>query len=126
MQGYKATLYLGTDIPFLEMGHLAKVTQTMLDQFLKVVVAPKFDGYTLTHGTGYYKGDIEDVYLLTILSTNPPEGTLTMYMLMQAFEKQIREVADEYRKTFMQNSVLYDIHAVGYAFSEKEKPDAST
>lgn len=82
------TFYFGTAKPD---GGL--VTESDWRQFLNEVVAPRFPGFTHYLAHGEYKGVAEDNHILVIVHGNGDET-------------RIREMVDEYKRRFAQETVL--------------------
>ena len=79
-------LFLGRNIP-----DAGKVTNEMLDAFIATEVTSRFDGFTVTEGIGFWKGQQEKVTFLTFITD---EAT------------KVAEIADAFKSAFRQDSVL--------------------
>tara|TARA_B100002019_G_scaffold280562_1_gene283642 strand:- start:115 stop:429 length:315 start_codon:yes stop_codon:yes gene_type:complete len=79
-------LFLGRNIP-----DAGKVTNEMLDAFIATEVTSRFDGFTVTEGIGFWKGQQEKVTILTFITD---EAT------------KVAEIADAFKSAFRQDSVL--------------------
>jgi hypothetical protein len=89
-------IYLGRDVPLPQLGHEVEgvVTGDMLAEFLIDTVTRYFKSWTLTEGVSSWKGNAEDVFILTIIG-DTYENAL-----------EIRAIANEYKKRFLQEAVL--------------------
>lgn len=88
-----ATTYqivLGRDIPILDR----QVSSLDLDLFIEHEVMPRFDSFTISHCVGYWKGQPEDVCVITIVSDDYYDGI------------NINSIAEAYKKKFYQDAVL--------------------
>lgn len=107
----KATLYFGDNIP--NSGETSpidgqvlpdrKVTETLFRAFLKDHIMPHFPGFTITNGAGYWKGELETVRMVTILSQDS-----------DAFRNQVRQFAEQYKTRFSQEAVAYEFVAAAF------------
>jgi len=79
-------LFLGRNIP-----DAGKVTPAMMRDFIREEVCPRFDGFTVTEGVGFWKGDQENVTILTFITED---------------SDSVREIADAFKVAFRQESVL--------------------
>ena len=96
----KAELYFGCDIDRLNR----RVTGREIADFLSDVVSPRFPGFTVLHGQGYWEGKPENSFVVVIISGGY-SGDL---------QKRIKEIIDYYKKTYYQDSVgciTYDVKA---------------
>lgn len=71
------------------------VGRAALQRFVRDAVSPRFDGFTLTAGKGYWRGSAEEVAVLSVITDNPTADQLKM-----------REIAQAYKDRFRQESVL--------------------
>lgn len=92
-----ATLYFGRSVP-----HGREVIDTHSFQtFLAESVTPHFPGFTVQESVGYWKGQRELVYVLTLLSEDSDN-----------FRHQCREIAEHYKTRFHQEAVgIAFVHA---------------
>lgn len=79
-------LFLGRNIP-----DAGTVTKAMMQQFIREHVCIRFDGFTVTEGVGFWKGEQENVTILTFITDDVDS---------------VREVADAFKTAFRQESVL--------------------
>jgi hypothetical protein len=79
-------LFLGRNIP-----DAGKVSKAMMQTFIREEVCPRFDGFTVTEGVGFWKGDQENVTILTFITDEVDN---------------VREIADAFKTAFRQESVL--------------------
>ena len=86
----KTELYFGTQKP--DRTHI-----TILDfhSFLAENITPRFSGYTVLEAKGFWKGNMEQSYLVIILH----EG-------VKVTDKLIDMIRKEYKELFNQESVL--------------------
>jgi hypothetical protein len=91
VQGVSDRLFCGRSIP-----GGGEVTDADIDQFLDEVVAPRFpEGFTSWVAIGNWRGEEEKTLVLEFLH---PYG--------RRFDEDVREIAEEYRKRFRQQSVM--------------------
>ncbi len=88
-------MYLGLALP---AG--GQVYEAEFREWLRDVVDAVFDGYTITEAEGKWKGESENSYILTFITS-----TLVEY-------KQIIAIANSYKSTFSQDSVLVTRHTL--------------
>ena len=79
-------LFLGRNIP--DAGTISKA---MMQQFIRDHVCTRFDGFTVTEGVGFWKGEQENVTILTFITED---------------DVSVREIADAFKSAFRQESVL--------------------
>lgn len=79
-------IFLGRNIP-----DAGKVTNEMMAHFILNEVSPRFEGFTMIEGVGFWKGEAEQVTILTIITDD---------------SESVSEVAEEFKIQFRQNSVL--------------------
>jgi hypothetical protein len=79
-------LFLGRNIP-----DAGKVSKAMMQTFIREEVCPRFDGFTVTEGVGFWKGEQESVTILTFITDEVDN---------------VREIADAFKTAFRQESVL--------------------
>ena len=92
VQGTSDRLYCGRDIP----GTNLTVSDEEIDVFVREVVLPRFpEGFTMWDAKGTWEGDEEHTLVLEFLH---PYG--------RDYDREIREIADEYRRRFRQKSVM--------------------
>jgi len=80
-------LFLGRNIP-----DAGKITDEMMSDFIKSEVSTRFDGFTVTDGTGFWKGEQEKVAIITFVTA---DGST-----------KVQEIADSFKESFRQDSVL--------------------
>lgn len=80
-------LFLGRNIPTGDV-----VTEQQLGDFLRFVVQPRFDGFTIQEALGFWKGTAEETAILTICCEE--------YDL-----PKVAEIAQLYKETFTQDAV---------------------
>ena len=80
-------LFLGRNIP-----DAGKVTAEMMNDFIKDEVSPRFDGFTITEGTGFWKGEQENVTIITFITADG--------------KTKVHQIADAFKTSFRQDSVL--------------------
>lgn len=88
-----ATTYqvvLGRDISILNR----KVSNLDLDNFVQDEVLTRFDSFTIAFCEGYWKGKVEDVCVITIVSEDYYDAI------------NINKIAEAYKKRFYQDAVL--------------------
>ena len=81
-------LYLGRNIP----DTTDTVTEEQISDFLRFVVTPRFDGFTVQEALGYWKGQPEQTVLLTICCESYDQP-------------KVAEIAQLYKQQFNQDSV---------------------
>jgi hypothetical protein len=79
-------LFLGRNIP-----DAGKVTNEMMANFIQNEVATRFEGFTMIEGVGFWKGEAEQVTILTILTDD---------------HENVSEIAAAFKTQFRQESVL--------------------
>jgi len=79
-------LFLGRNIP-----DSGTVTKAMMTRFIREEVCPRFDGFTVTEGVGFWKGDQEQVTILTFITDDADS---------------VAEIAEAFKVAFRQESVL--------------------
>ena len=79
-------LFLGRNIP-----DSGTVTKAMMQTFIREQVCPRFDGFTVTEGVGFWKGDQEQVTILTFITDDADS---------------VAEIAEAFKVAFRQESVL--------------------
>ncbi len=97
----KAELYFGTSA-----AGRATIHQEQLDAFLADSVTPRFPGFTLQFATGYWKGEREDCWTLSILAEDS-----------DALRAEIRIIAEHYKSRFNQEAVAYAFTACQFALN---------
>lgn len=81
-------LYLGRNIP----DTTDTVTEQQVSDFLRFVVTPRFDGFTVQEALGYWKGQ--------------PEQTVVLTICCEAYDQpKVAEIAQLYKAQFKQDSV---------------------
>ena len=81
-------LYLGRNIP----DTTDTVTEEQISDFLRFVVTPRFEGFTVQEALGYWKGQPEQTVLLTICCKSYDQP-------------KVAEIAQLYKQQFSQDSV---------------------
>ena len=85
-------LYLGRNIP----DQTVTVTDQQLKDFLRFVVQPRFEGFTVQEALGFWKGQPEDTVILTICC--------------ESFDQpKVAEIAQLYKAQFKQDSVAIQL-----------------
>jgi len=79
-------LFLGRNSP-----SAGTVTKGMMSDFIRQEVSPRFDGFTMTEGVGFWKGEQESVTILTFITDEA---------------HKVAEIADAFKVAFRQESVL--------------------
>ena len=79
-------LFLGRNIP-----DSGTVTKAMMQAFIREQVCPRFDGFTVTEGVGFWKGEQEQVTILTFITDDAAS---------------VAEIAEAFKTAFRQESVL--------------------
>jgi hypothetical protein len=79
-------LFLGRNIP-----DSGTVTKAMMTRFIREEVCPRFDGFTVTEGVGFWKGEQEQVTILTFITDDADS---------------VAEIAEAFKVAFRQESVL--------------------
>lgn len=79
-------LFLSRNIP--DSGN---VTQPMMNSFIQNEVCSRFDGFTVTEGIGFWKGESENVTILTFITDD---------------SESVQEIAEAFKAQFRQESVL--------------------
>jgi hypothetical protein len=82
------------NVPELGAKWKTKVSDRQFDEFVDENIIPNFDSFTIVYGRGYWKGDREDVTVVTIVSENLDDAFL------------IHEIASNYKRDFNQEAVL--------------------
>jgi hypothetical protein len=82
-------LFLGRNIP----DTTATVTDDQISDFIRFVVQPRFDGFTVQDAIGYWKGQQEQTTVLTIFCENSKDV------------ERMHEIAQLYKAQFKQDSV---------------------
>lgn len=79
-------LFLGRNIP-----NAGAITKGMMSDFIRQEVSPRFDGFTMIEGVGFWRGEQESVTILTFITDEA---------------HKVAEVADAFKVAFRQESVL--------------------
>ena len=79
-------LFLGRNIP-----DAGKISKAMMQTFIRDEVCPRFDGFTVTEGVGFWKGEQENVTILTFITDEVDNVTA---------------IAEAFKTAFRQESVL--------------------
>lgn len=90
VQGVSDRLFCGRSIP-----GGGEVTDAEIEAFLDEVVTPRFPGFTSWTATGSWRGEEEQTLVLEFVH---PYG--------REFDDKVREIAEEYRRRFRQESVM--------------------
>lgn len=91
VQGVADRLFCGRSIP-----GGGQVTDADIDEFVDEVVTPRFpEGFTMWTATGNWRGGEEETLVLEFVH---PYG--------RRYDDAVREIADEYRRRFRQESVM--------------------
>tara|TARA_Y100000592_G_C5347048_1_gene257034 strand:+ start:232 stop:537 length:306 start_codon:yes stop_codon:yes gene_type:complete len=85
-------LIMGRNIP-----NAGRVSDTMINDFIKTEIIPHFEYGTFIDGEGIWKGEFEDTKIFYI-EVEDQEVIATAVLL--------KYIADRYRKAFRQDSVL--------------------
>lgn len=81
-------LFLGRNIP----DQWETVTESQISDFLRFVVQPRFDGFTVQEALGFWKGQ--------------PEQTVVLTICCESFDQpKVAEIAQLYKAQFKQDSV---------------------
>jgi len=96
-----ATLYFGTTA-----GGRDPIQMDEFYSFLETSVTPQFPGFTLSHVTGYWKGEAENCRVLTILAEDD-----------DSFRQSIRIIAEHYKSRFNQEAVAYSFTAAQFTLN---------
>jgi hypothetical protein len=81
-------LFLGRNIP----DTTDTVTDQQIGDFLRDVVQPRFDGFTVQQAIGYWKGQPEDTVILSVCCES-------------CDQPKVAEIAQLYKAQFKQDSV---------------------
>ena len=89
-------LYFGRliNVPELGQSWKTKVSDRQFDEFVKENIIPDFDSFSITYGQGYWKGEKEDVTIVTIVSEDLDDAFL------------IHDIASNYKNDFNQEAVM--------------------
>lgn len=79
-------LFLGRNI-----ADSGTVTNSMMSNFIREEVCSRFDGFTVTEGVGFWKGEQEQVTILTFMTED---------------SDSVEEIAEAFKTQFRQESVL--------------------
>jgi hypothetical protein len=79
-------LFLGRNIP-----DAGTISWAMICDFIRDEVSTRFDGFTMIQGTGFWKGEQEDVVILTFITED---------------RDSVQAIADAFKTAFRQESVL--------------------
>lgn len=91
VQGVSDRLFCGRSIP-----GGGEVTDADIEKFVDEVVTPRFpEGFTMWTATGNWEGQEERTLILEFMH---PYG--------RRFDDEVREIAEEYRRRFRQESVM--------------------
>ena len=91
VSGVSDRLFCGRSIP-----GGGEVSDADIDAFVTEVVSPRFpEGFTMWTATGNWEGNEEQTLVLEFIH---PYG--------RRFDDEVREIADEYRRRFRQESVM--------------------
>ena len=89
-------LHLGRriEMPQLGIDEFRVVSDADMYQFIKATVLDWFPSFTLTNTTSYWKGQLEDVTIIQIISDDYDDAL------------KIHQIAEDYKKRFYQEAVL--------------------
>tara|TARA_B100000686_G_scaffold269337_1_gene285248 strand:- start:287 stop:577 length:291 start_codon:yes stop_codon:yes gene_type:complete len=87
-------MFFGGNIP-----NAGKINSAMFKGFVTDSIAPVFDSFTLTTGEGFWKGESERSYILTMFVDE----------LTDALKDDIEAVAQAYRTAYRQEAVMTNI-----------------
>lgn len=89
-------LYFGRIIDLPQFGHefQTKVSDREFNDFIKDHVIPEFESFAITQGIGYWRGNKEEVTIVTIISDQYDDAVL------------IHNIAEAYKRRFEQEAVL--------------------
>lgn len=82
--------YFGKQIQVLNRA----VSKLDFSRFLKEHIVPEFENFAVVEGTGYWKGEPEDVFIVTIITENFYDAIV------------LNGIAEAYKKQFYQDMVL--------------------
>jgi hypothetical protein len=85
------SIFMGANIP-----DAGTVSDTMFSNFVNNEIASRLDGFTLTEAKGYWKGQPERTFVLTVLHDDADNGA----------SMACEEIAESYKTQFRQDSVL--------------------
>ena len=85
------SIFMGANIP-----NSGTVSTSMFKSFITNEVANRLDGFTLTEGQGYWKGEPERTFILTVIHDDADVG----------IKVACEEVAKAYKQQFRQEAVL--------------------
>ncbi len=85
-------IFFGRNIPNSE----ETVSFQSFKSFLNTVVDPVFECYTLSNSFGVWNGEFEETFIITILT----DSDVSIF---------VREISEEYKKQYNQESVLYTV-----------------
>lgn len=88
-------IVLGRQIKCLDR----QVTYSELDIFIREEIVSRFSSFTVSYCEGYWKGERENVCVITILSQDYYDGI------------NINRIAEIYKKRFFQDAVLVNTFA---------------
>ena len=83
-------IYFGRNI-----GDYGRVNDYKIEVFIRDIIAPVFDGFTVYDAIGYWKDKPEDCFIVEIVSDSKIAITCS-----------IRLICNEYKRQFNQESVL--------------------
>ena len=106
----KTELYFGRNIDLSKLTAADRIQRDRsyvqkyeIDEFLSDIVSPRFPGFTVFHGQGYWQGKPEDSFVVVILGDDT-EHT----------HDSINDIINYYKRTYYQDSVghvNYDVNA---------------
>ncbi|NBX50788.1 DUF3574 domain-containing protein [bacterium] len=85
------SIFMGANIP-----DSGTVSTSMFKSFIENEVANRLDGFTITEGQGYWKGQRERTFILTVIHSYEDVG----------IKVACEEVAKAYKSQFRQEAVL--------------------
>ena len=99
----RADLFFGRSVP---NGRFEIIDAHSFQTFLEESVTPHFPGFTVQEVVGYWKGQRELAYVLTLLSEDS-----------DAFRAQVRIIAEHYKARFNQEAVAYSFTACQFTLN---------
>ena len=82
------------------------VTALEVRRFLENVVSPRFPGFTVLHGQGYWEGKSEDMFVVVIIHKDDSFDDID--------NSGIDDIVNYYKDTYYQTSVIR-VHSIVYA-----------
>jgi len=72
-----------------------EVSDGLISEFLSDLVSPRFPGFTVLHGQGYWQGKPENCFVVVILHEDKPTDN-----------NMLNDIIGYYKKTYYQDTVL--------------------